>query len=210
MGKTRLMRKGLNQSGQLTLEFMLACVLIVTVSTLLGILTFTLSLTEVLQYVTFASARSYLAADLTLDEQVKAGQAKGDLLVKNLPFLAGAQQSGWISIPQNSSKVMSLDAGRTYADNIGADTLHHNQFEGFQIQFVVPILNVKLPFLNSAIQPPNGAQDFKATLSSFLTREPAFDECQRYLNAATATILGKYSNCTACATAPTLIMDNGC
>lgn len=204
------MKSKLNEKGQLTLEFMLACILIVTVSTLLGILTFTLTITEVLQYVTYAGARSYLAGDLNIDAQTDAGNKKAQELLTTLPFLYGIVQNGWVTIPKATNKIMSLQSGTEYANGLNVDTKRHDQFEGYQLQFTVPMLNVNLPFLSTAIAPPDGGQDFKATLSSFLTREPNFDECSQYLGAAYQDLLKLGYSTPGAQSNPTVIIDNGC
>jgi hypothetical protein len=201
-----------NQSGQLTLEFMLAAILIVAVSTMLGILTFTLSMTEVLQYVTFAGARSYLAADMDISDQQDAGDEKVHNLLSSLPFLTGAEASGWIKVPRKTRG--ELTTSSSYVQSLGA-TLQHSQFEGYQIKFTVPILNVQIPFINAVISPPEGMQDFGATLSSFLTREPSFNECKSYMGAVYQVLMSKGYNIPSSVGSdapqgPVLIMDNGC
>jgi hypothetical protein len=87
----------------------------------------------------------------------------------------------------------------------------HNQFQGFQLNLTVPIMNVQIPFLKDIVQPPNGAQAFGATLSSFLTREPTFTECRDYLTQAYTVILKNFPAVQSkAATSYTVIMDNGC
>jgi hypothetical protein len=201
-----------NQSGQLTLEFMLAIILIVSISTVLGILTFTLSMTEVLQYVTFAGARSYMAADMTKDDQIDAGNDKVHLLLSSLPFLTGAEASGWITVPKKTRG--TIDTNSPYSQSLGA-SLEHSQFEGYQLRFSVPILNIQIPFIRDVITPPPGSKDFGATLSSFLMREPSFMECQGYMNAVYKYLLlrGPYtipSSGGSSSSGPVVIMDNGC
>jgi hypothetical protein len=202
-----------NQSGQLTLEFMLAVILIISVSTVLGILTFTLSMTEVLQYVTYAGARSYMAADMDKDTQKAAGEQKVHELLSSLPFLTGAEASGWITASKKTRGTMDTNSG--YPQSLGV-SLVHSQFEGYQLKMTVPILNIQIPFIGDVITPPNGAQDFGATLSSFLMREPAFVECQGYMTAAYQYLIqrGQYNIPPASQgggnATPVVIMDNGC
>src|SRR6185369_17627606 len=93
-----MMVRKLNEKGQLTLDFLFAVMLICGVCALLGALTFTLTLTEVVQYVTFSAARTYLAADMAPSDQSKEGNLKGTTLLQKLPFLTGAVVSGWIKV----------------------------------------------------------------------------------------------------------------
>ncbi len=196
-------------AGQLTLEFMLGLILIVAVSTLLGVLTFTLTLTEALQYVTFSGARAYFAADADPDIQAAVGNKKAQTLLTTLPFLGSAQQAGWIKVPKQTAT--SGNYTQSYAQPLGVDPTHNQFVGGFQLKFTVPMLNVQIPFLSSAITPPEGSQDFGATLSSFLTREPAFSECQNYMDNAFDTLksLGGYSSLQGITNA-VVMFDNGC
>jgi hypothetical protein len=172
-----LMRTINNESGQLTVDFLFSVVLIFSISTLLAALTFALTLTEVVQYVSYSGSRAFFAADLTEGDQKNVGTAQMDKLLKTLPFLSSAQGAGWIVIPSQSRDVGDFTK---YRESINAPG-DRNQFVGAQIQFVLPILSLKLPFMNEAIQPPNGGA-FKATVSSFLLREPSFSECMKYMS----------------------------
>ncbi|MDZ4676479.1 MAG: hypothetical protein SGI74_03130 [Oligoflexia bacterium] len=202
------MKNILNQSGQLTVDFMFSLILIISISTLLGALTFALTLTEVVQYVSFAGSRAYFAADLTETDQKNVGNNKMEVLTKSLPFLASAQKAGWIVLPPQSRDVGDFTA---YREQINAPSTR-NQFVGAQIKFIIPILNLNLPFLGEAIEPPNGGS-FKATVSSFLLREPSFQECSKFMSTSYKALLEVVSptcpgGCDAGRFIP--ITDNGC
>jgi len=202
----------LNQKGQLTLDFLFGCVLILGVSILLAALTFALTLTEVVQYVSFAGARAYFAADYSPVEQGQAANAKVAALLSSLPFLMGAEKNKWIVLTQRGAD----NFGASYRDaDIHANPTH-SQFTGYQIKFNLPIVNLKLPLLGDVLTPPGNAQGFSATVSSFLMREPTFTECQAYNNmiyqALTALDSG-YSIATQYGTPAAnfvAINDNGC
>ncbi len=201
----------LNQKGQLTIDFLFAIVLVIGISTLLTALTFALTFTEILQYVSFAGSRSYLAADLTPDGQLKAANTKVSELLGALPFV---NAKDWVEV----STKKAGNFGQDYK-NRGVD-ITRNQFIGYRIDFKLPILGINLPLLGDSITPPNGGtqdSNFRATVSSYLMREPTASECQRFNNNVFRALLrlrGEYGAAmTNASNGPeefSAINDNGC
>jgi hypothetical protein len=216
MSKIRLNKKTKRSSegGQITLDFLFGCILIIGVSAVLGALTFALTLTEVIQYVSFSAARNYFAGDIDYDTQSKMASGKASLLLSKLPFLSGAQQSGWIKIAKGGGANNYSDAGTGYQSTIGvpADTdpsIRRTQFVGYQITFTLPIMNISIPLFGQLLQPPEGEQDFTGTVSSFLMREPSTHECMDYTRQIYDVLKAKgYTNAPSAQYTP--INDNGC
>src|SRR5471030_3294964 len=98
-----------NERGQITLDFLFGCIMIIGVSALLGAITFALTLTEALQYVSFSAARNYFAGDLTIQDQTDAAGAKANLLLTKLPFLSGARSAGWVTVKKASADNFSTN-----------------------------------------------------------------------------------------------------
>src|ERR1700761_6449685 len=97
-----------NQNGQMTIDFIFGLVLMAGFAAVLFALSFTLSVSEIAQYVTFAAARNYYAGNLTLNDQVTAGKAKYASLLGNKaikPLFSG----NWFSL----SKDVTLGASTT-------------------------------------------------------------------------------------------------
>lgn len=207
--------KKLNEHGQLTMDFLFAATLILGVSALLGALTIALTLTEVLQYITYSAARSYMSGDGFPGEQTREGNEKAQTLLKKLPFLAGAQRNGWI--------VPARDAGQGAKDYDNyREALQipakRSQFVGYQIDFTLPILGLKLPLLGKALESPDGP-DFKGRVSSFLLREPSTEECMYYLQSVYQALIRTNPAFQRVTTSPGVtvdpngfspIVDNGC
>jgi hypothetical protein len=178
----------------------------------LGAITFALTLTETLQYVSFSAARNYFAGDLTIQDQTDAATAKASTLLTKLPFLAGARNSGWIEIKKTTADNFS-DQGNGYESTLGGEpdpklgVSRRDQFTGFQIAFELPILNINIPLLGNFAS-PSGEDSFHGTVSSFLMREPSTDECMKYIQGIYNVLQQKFP------TAPpgtfTAIVDNGC
>jgi hypothetical protein len=214
--------------GQVTIDFLFASVLVLSVATLLMALTIALSLSEVLQYVSFSAARSYFAADENENDQVIAAEIKAHLLLTNgLPFLRGALNNGWIKItggPVGPDNPRAKNYN-SYAQNLGVPSQSvgspvggpssHSQFTGYQIKFEIPILGLKLPLLGQAVTPPDGQSGFQATVSSMLMREPTHSECVNYTNKSYDTILRRnpaFGEATSHSTLKNFVAinDNGC
>lgn len=212
--RRRLIQNVKNQKGQITLDFLFGCVLIMGVSAILGALTFALTLTEVLQYVSFSAARNYFAGDVSPDLQTQAAQNKAASLLKSLPFLQGATSAGWITIGKQGADNYS-DIGNGYEPSLGvpadgSQAVRRDQFTGYQISFTLPILNIQLPLLGQVMTPPDG-DSFKGTVSSFLMREPSTNECIQYNKQIYNLIQSHYSGGSAGGGSGFVaIIDNGC
>lgn len=203
------MRKQIqSQSGQLTLDFLFATVLIMSTAGLVSVLCIGLTLAEVLQYVTFSGSRAYFAADKTKKNQVDAAEAQVQSLLGNLPFLNGALKNNWISVKVNGpNNYLS-----PYAENKGATTTQYpdkTQYVGYQLEVKFALLTFKFPIFGDLVQPPNGS-DFHATLSSFIMREPSMSECQELMKLVYDSVKKNYSQVPPLKGEFVPIMDNGC
>lgn len=173
-----------NESGQMTLDFLFGSTMVIGIAVALSALCFSLTLVEVIQYTTFSAARAYYAADRNEQAQRELADSKAQSLFSGanaLPFLAGAYANGWITVANLGAKNYG-----DYYGQLGAN-LQRNQFVGVQFQIEFPILNLKLPLLGAAIEPPDGA--FRSKVSSFLMREPSFDECRELTNTVYRTLI---------------------
>ena len=138
--KTRILKK--NEKGQITLDFLFGCVLIIGVSAILGAITFALTLSEAIQYVSFSADRNYFAGDLTIQDQSDAASVKANTLLTKLPFLAGARNSGWITIKKATADNFSDRRKRIrelhWAPNPTRRPTDAINSAGFQIVFTLP------------------------------------------------------------------------
>lgn len=198
----------LNQSGQGVLDFLFASVLIFGTAALIGALSTALTLTEAIQYVSFSGARSYFAADRTIAQQSQAAEEQVNALVKNLPFLTGAINSGWIKITRKQARNYT-DYAVSKGGELGADS-GRNEFTGYQLEVALPLLTFKIPLMGNLVTPSDG-DDVKVTVSSFLMREPTYEECVKFNNQLYQVLLQKNSAYARGATTGFVaINDNGC
>lgn len=190
-----------NEKGALTLSFMFATALILGVTVLISAMTIALTLTEVLQYVSYAGARAYFAGHSDEGIQEDMAAEKVDDLLGSLPFLTGAQSSQWIRVVGRRA-----DDFESYAEQGGSGTFR-NRYVGYQIEFEIPLLNLKLPLLGAAIEPPGGT--FKTRVNSFLLREPTEAECQQFISNIPRVVSGgNYFSISG--NIPPRNVDNGC
>jgi hypothetical protein len=197
-----------NQRGSLTLGFIYAVVLVLGIGTMIATLAVTLTLTEALQYVAFAGSRAYFASDITRDQQELAAEKKVTHLLSTLPFLSNALRNGWIKVTRRAAR--NYD---DYRESIGASA-DRSMFVGYQLQFEVPMLKMRLPIASSVVEPPGGGS-FRSTVSSFLMREPTMVECQKYSTTVYDALLRLNTDYQKATRSPgvrgfTAVNDNGC
>jgi hypothetical protein len=192
-----------NQNGQMTIDFIFGLVLMAGFAAVLFALSFTLTVSEIAQYVTFAAARNYYAGNLTLKDQETAGKAKYASLTNNKvikPLFSGS----WFSL----SKEVTLGASTSYVEAPDVDS---DIFVGAEATFSAPILKFKVPFFGSTSKKD---KVFTAQIHSWIQREPTTEECVKFNQARWSMILqletafqkAKTGNDTAYA----VMTDNGC
>ncbi len=162
-----------NERGILTVDFVFSMVLILGLASLMFVLTFTLSLASVTQYITFAAARNYGVAHITKEEQEKRGAAKYKELIGH-PVFKPLYSNGWFKVdaePTIGDHTKIIDGYATAAQ----DT---NNFWGVGTSFTAAVLAFKIPFFGTTV--PDGDEDgsgFKTYMGSYLGREPTTEEC---------------------------------
>ncbi len=189
-----------NESGQITLDFIFALTLAFGFSLIFFAMSFTLSMVEVCQYITFAAARSFNSANVTEAAQIDLGKQKFAEL-KNTGIFKTILKTGWITLGDVELGDFSAD----YDDReAGADAV----FVGARAPFRANVLNLRLPFLgNTASDSQTGA----ATLNAYLLREVSTEECRVNFNSQRFEMLKKIEHYQSLdASSYALITDNGC
>jgi hypothetical protein len=166
-----------------------------------------LTLVEVVQYLSFSGSRVYFAADMSEQIQNRAAENKVNTLLTSTPLLNRALKAEWIEVRQGAHGAGNMDS---YRNQIGASG-ERNSFVGYQISFNLPILGIQLPFFGMQMNPPEGQSSFSSRVSSFLLREPSFEECKMFFDNAYSQLIQKNSNAySRGGGTPVVIMDNGC
>jgi len=173
------MKKGLHsQKGFIVVDFIFAFILVGGFFVAILALTITLTMTELTQYLTFASARSFMAGHTTVQKQKQMGTDKFKALTTHRVF--GAMYSnGWFQVddePFVGNHSNGPDPVRY--DPLGDDPYG---FTGTSTSFTASILKFSVPLYGSS----TGGDDsgaFVTHIGSYLGREPSQSECQNNFN----------------------------
>lgn len=181
---TKLIKKN-NSSGFITGEFIFAMVLAAGVSSVLFAITFTLSVIEISQYISFASTRSMISGNMTPEDQEQAAKDKYKNIINKKPlrglfFGDGAMFALSTDIDVRIGGSSGKDFREAYA-SAGAD-LTRTFYTGTRIELTPKIMNMKIAFLGSTSE-SGEATAFTTKLDSLLIREPSWQECNElYVN----------------------------
>ena len=144
---------------------------------LLFALTLTLSVVEVTQYITYASARNYYASHLSPGHQAQQANKKYQALTQNDVF-GPLLQNGWFEVQETPS---IGDAGQQISDYEqpgGANGYKKRLFSGVKTIFNAKMLDFQIPFFGSTTNMQTESSGFKTTIGSYLGREPSIRECR--------------------------------
>lgn len=159
-----------NETGLIAIDFIFALVLVFAFTAVLFAMSMTLSVVEVTQYVTFASARNHFAAHETKQKQEELAEAKYQQLV-NSPALKPLYNNGWFEL-----RDFKVGEGVDY-QQIQNDPDAFT-FYGSTVFLRAPVLNFRVPFFGRTASDENAA--FQAQIASWLAREPSTEECMEF------------------------------
>lgn len=190
-----------NESGQLTLDFIFALAIAFGFSILFFAMSFTLSMVEVCEYVTFAAARTFEAANVSQQAQVDLGKKKYAEL-KGKGILKTVLTNGWITLGDVQLDNFSSD----YND---PDAGPNAAFTGARVPFKANVLDLRLPFLGGTMTDQKSTGS--ATLNAYLLREVSTEECQQNFTQQRYTqlknLIPQYQSFPG---TEAIITDNGC
>jgi hypothetical protein len=166
-----------NQSGLVTLDFIFALVISFGMAAILFAMTFTLTVVEVTQYITFSAARAQAAANLDPATQEEAARKKYDQLVKN-PVLASLYNSGWFEVSNRSTLEVKGGGNLGSFSSDYPSTDERKVFMGVRTKFTANVLDLKLPLIGKTADDEGG---FVSRIAGILIREPSQIECQEFM-----------------------------
>lgn len=193
-----------NQKGILTIDFIFSFAMVMGLFQIFYVLTFTLMIAHVTQYMTFAAARVYSAGHLDEETQKSQAEAKFNQLMTESP-------------------IASFFRGQFVLSNFEANEFNdltprerwRQLYAGTRVLFQSNILDFNVPFLGRTNTELEG-DAFRATMSSFLYREPSAAECFQFIQDRGQAILrleSKYERARSSGFNPAqigLFADNGC
>ena len=187
-----------NQKGVLTFDFIFGMTLITGFFILLLIVNFTLSVVESIQYIAFATARSYYAADVNQQDQQDAAKKKYNTLIDGPIFKKLLKSPTWFKFHRNAEDV-AKDLHRL-PDNDETPT-------GAKIKFTAKVLYFSLPFIGDTANKENV---FKTSVNAYMGREPSADECKDFNTKRIDKIKGFGGDYSQLIKIENLRGDNGC
>ncbi|OQW51137.1 MAG: hypothetical protein A4S09_10575 [Proteobacteria bacterium SG_bin7] len=198
-----------NERGFLTLDFIFALVIVVGFSIVLFAISFTLSIVEITQYISFSSARSYYAGHLTPNDQIQLGIKKYQELLDQPAFKPLFRPGGWFELQTPDGAVG--DYNRIYTSKGARSTTSGFTYFGSRIKLIANIMDLRFPIIGATSDRPGA---FSANVASYISREPTEQECrdnfevQRYLQILSLSSVYQAPGNDGKAYVP--MMDNGC
>ena len=198
-----------NERGVITVDYLFAMVLVMGFSFILFALSLTLTMTEVIQYVTYSSARNFYAGNMNPQEQQSLAFIKYQSLTQN-EVLEPLLNGGWFElrdvtissdIPNNKPELADYEQDP-----------NQNLFHGTVVYFTSKVLDFSIPFYGDTANDDIRKQDeFGAYIGSYLGREVTQEECENLVKFRWTEIRNLDSRYS---TAPDSnyvgIADNGC
>lgn len=203
-----------NSRGMISAEFIFALTLCAGVCMVFFALTFTLSMAEVAQYITYSTARAHAAGHIDADRQNLMGLDKYQELL-NRPVLrdlfANKNGKSWFSLSAKPTIKSGID-GAEFTDEYSIPT-GEVPLTGARVEFKPALLNMRIAFIGSTAEDPDAG--FQAYLTSFMIREPSQVECQTQIKARGQAILNLSKSYTllggsSAASKYIPMEDNGC
>lgn len=169
-----------NSKGFLAVDFIFSLFFSLGLFVLMLNLTTTLSVVEVLQYMSFVSAREYSLGNITPEAQLSAAKARYDRLTQapdptgsgGRPPIVNLFTNGWFEVGEPQ-----------YKSSIGTDSfvvdypsIKPEWGAGSRISFNAKIMNTTIPFIGGSSE-----ENFTANVYSPMVREVTRQECMDIL-----------------------------
>lgn len=165
----------LSQKGSLAVQFLFGWVLAMGFVAVFAALTLTLSIAEVVQYITYASSHSLMLGQSNPNKQEESAVYKYSMLTKTsefCTFFKHCNPNGMFSInpdPQlGINPVFNPQANYPYL------------FMGVWTSFKADILDINIPFFGSTSEGAGSNNLFSSSIGSYLGKEPTVEECQSF------------------------------
>ena len=176
--------KVLGCEGGLTVQFLLGFVLILSFMSLFFMMTLTLAVSEIIQYITFASSRQLFLSNVNEAAQKQLARDKYEkLTTEKFKFDFNSNTLMKITSPDE----MELNGNNHIGLNNDFKNVVQNQqhkanlFYGVWANFTPKILSVNT--LWGSTKPDDDPNIyFKTTIGSYLGREPTKKECEEFNN----------------------------
>ncbi|MCY4513261.1 MAG: hypothetical protein OXB86_06200 [Bdellovibrionales bacterium] len=147
--------------GLVTIPFLIAFVIVMFLILSFFRLTLTLTYANVLQYITYSSARKLSLGDTDESTQTGRGEGKYSQLTSDL-----INRSAWFDVPTSPQTGFNPDY---------TESGYRNLFYGVFVPFTSNLISFRIPLLAE-----EGDQGLTTTIGTYLGREPSQDECNQF------------------------------
>ena len=161
-----------SQAGLLTIDFIFASILVGGFFAILFSLMLTLSVVEITQYITYATARVYYTSHWNPELQQKLAAEKFKQLTED-PAISPFFKNGWFELTGGPG---IKDWNELYPQDPGEDS---GNFIGSRITLSAKILEFRIPLIGETSTLDNA---FSANVASYLNREPTSTECLEFFS----------------------------
>lgn len=159
------------ERGFITLDFLIAFVLVMGFTSILAALTVTLTVVEVIQYTSFATARNFSVSHIDTDAQVEYANQTYQRLYNN-PAVASLFRNGWFEISEEPQI-------GNFIDDFPASDTESGVYFGARVRLNSKVLAFEIPFFGSTTNDET-EEGFQTALSSYVGKEPTQAECQQF------------------------------
>lgn len=156
------------QNGFISLDFLFGITISFSLLVIFMIVSLTLVMAEVSQYIVFSASRAYSGANATVAAQEALGKAKFQELMGKAMIKAVFKTKGWFAL----NNVEFGDFSGEYPET---DQPENATFVGARANFDARVLRLQLPMLGATT---TNSQTGVAKINSFLTREVSTEECR--------------------------------
>ncbi len=194
-----------NSDGILSVDYIFALVLAMGFMIILFSLSMTLTMVDIVQYMTFSSARVYAVAYTSEQESIELAKNKFIDLYTHPAVSPMFEKSKWFVVGEPKIG----DRSDRYPPNSGSENKH--TFYGVSVGFNAKMLDIKIPFYGSTNTRDDG-QGFVSEVHSFLGREPSLGDCINFTSKRLQWLYEAYNHprLRNSLNEYKLIADNGC
>jgi hypothetical protein len=180
-----------NQKGMVTVDYLVAMVLVAGFSGLILALSVTLTVVETVQYITYSSARNFFAGNIDPAAQFEAGREKFNLLVSD-PVVTPLFRNKWFQLRTAGAETIGslATSGSSDFDQYRNEPDNLNFFHGTAVSITLNALDINIPLFGSTAETEQGGKkkNFFTYIGSYLGRETTFEECENFMTRRASTI----------------------
>lgn len=173
-----------NQSGLIVVDFIFAIILAAGIGVLLFSISYSLTVVEVTQYISYSTARAHLASNKDPAAQAAKARAKYSALTGSKNAVGTLYQNGWFEAAKGEA--VDIRGGQTadggkFSDDLagGSDSSERNWFLGVSVPLTINLMKFRMPLLGDTA--PDQDNGFQTRLNTMLIRESSEKECKDFM-----------------------------